>query len=127
MLAIQTVDDILKPGIYLLTFRGRVVFVARAKCLLTVVAEHRVLLGKASAPSWHPLRRVQFDGIQIIPCAADRAAELLPALIDLYAPRYNVSPIPAGATTETSTVPPTSDLSAVLAPHLPPPRPTRRL
>lgn len=85
MLAITDIGDVLKPGIYLLTWRGKVVFVAKARCLLTVLTAHRQALGQPSP--FFP--RIRFDGIRIIPCAADRADALLPGLIDHYSPRYN--------------------------------------
>ncbi len=87
MLQVSDVSDLLKPGIYLLSWRGEVVYIGRARCLLTLVAAHRAILSGRPDPI---LPRVQFDGIKVIACASDRADELFPALIDLYQPRHNL-------------------------------------
>ena len=93
MLEVQICDDMLKPGVYLLTQRGEVVFIGRAKCLLSIIAAHRDLLS-ARTTAWSPIPRVPFDGFRIIACATDRSTTLLPELIALYTPRYNTARAP---------------------------------
>ena len=82
--------DVLKPGVYLLWYRGKVTFVGKAKCLLVTLAAHRAANSGPRLPEWFPIKRIQFDRVQIIPCATDRAALLLPALIELHKPQHNL-------------------------------------
>lgn len=115
MLAFQGVGDMLKPGVFVLVFHKRVVHVGIAKCLLTLVAEYRNVMGGSKRPSFHPIKAVRFDDIRIIPCDIVRARELLPALQEFYQVGQNISlldlmPDPLVPTTPAD-----------------PPRPTRRL
>ena len=85
-----SIGDILKPGVYLLLRYGKVVFIGKAKCLLATIAAHRAACSGPRLPEWFPIQRVQFDDIQMIPCASDRAAKLLPALIAMHQPTHNI-------------------------------------
>jgi len=78
------VSDLLKPGVYLLSWRGKVVFVGRAKCLLTTINDHRTANGTARLPEWFPIKRVQFDGFSIIPISYDQTLALVEALTDYH-------------------------------------------
>ena len=92
------VTDLLRPGVYLLRQRGRVVYVARAKCLLASLAVHKAIISDR-VRAWFLVPAVQFDGMSIIPCGPDRAVELLPALIALHNPIHNRAPGPPPSTT----------------------------
>ena len=85
-----SIGDLLKPGVYLLLRYGKVVFIGKAKCLLASLAAHRAALSGPRLPEWFPTKRVQFDDMQFIACASDRAALLLPALIELHRPVHNI-------------------------------------
>ena len=83
-------SDLLKPGVYLLKWHGKVVFVGKTKCLLAIVCAHRAANSGPRLPEWFPIKRIQFDAFETIACATDRASLLLPALIDLYQPVHNL-------------------------------------
>ena len=84
------IGDILKPGVYLLWWHGKVVFIGKTKCLLPILAAHRAANHGPRLPEWFPIKRIQFDDVEIIACAMDRASLLLPALIDLHQPTHNL-------------------------------------
>ncbi len=84
------ISDLLKPGVYSLLWRGKIVFIGKTKCLLVALAAHRAVVSGPRLPEWFPTKRVQFDGMQMIPCASDRAALLLPALIAMHQPTHNI-------------------------------------
>ena len=89
MSALETdITDLLKPGVYLLRQGTRVVYIGRAKCLLLTLASHRGMWGK-HVPAWFTIPNVHFDAISVIPCASDRAAAMIPALIALHDPIHN--------------------------------------
>ena len=90
-LAISDISDILKPGVVLLSHRGRPQFITWARCMATRIAAQRDILGKPSS-EWSPVRRIPFDSVSIIPCARDVSTELVPALISFYRPHYNTTP-----------------------------------
>jgi len=84
------IGDLLKPGVYALLWRGKFAFIGKSKCLLVSLAAHRAVCSGPRLPEWFPTKRVQFDDIKIIPCAPDRAALLLPAMIEMYKPPHNL-------------------------------------
>ena len=69
---------LVRPGIYVLALRGRVVFVGRAKSgMLARIAAHRDLAHK-SMPSWFPVKGIAFDEVfirYVNPDALDAAYE----------------------------------------------------
>ena len=81
---------LLRSGIYMLIRYDRVVFIGRSKCLLATIAAHRAACSGPRLPEWFPIKRIQFDDFQYIPCAMDRANLLLPALIELHQPSHNI-------------------------------------
>lgn len=79
-----------KPGIYILTYQGRVVHVGRSKCMLTTIADHRsVYTGKDKLPSWFPIRHVTFDDFIIHPMPYNEAEDLVGELLHFYKPRHH--------------------------------------
>lgn len=91
-------SDMLKPGVYVLSHLGRVVFVGRAKCMLAAIADHRTANGsKSRLPDWFPIRAVQFDAITIHPMPYASTLALADALIQLHRPPANLHTGPAKA------------------------------
>lgn len=87
--------NLLMPGVYALGQRGTVVYVGKAKCLLSRIAAHRSMWGRqqkgTAVPTWFPqsLKGIPFDEIHTIPCRIDQLAEVEAAMIEKYKPRYN--------------------------------------
>lgn len=77
------VSDLLGPGIYVLSRRGRVVFVGKAKSVLAMVAKHREF-AKNSMPEWFPVPGVVFDQIEWKPSHPDRIDAELNYLRELH-------------------------------------------
>ena len=84
------IGDLLKPGVYSLSWRGKIVFVGKSKCLLATLAAHRAANSGPRLPEWFPIKRMQFDDMAMIPCSMDRALLLLPALIEMHRPVHNI-------------------------------------
>lgn len=79
--------DILKPGIYLLLHRGRVVHVGRAECMLNAIYHNRTVNnGPDRLPSWFPVKHVQFDDVRIHPIPYKATAALAQALTEFHRP-----------------------------------------
>lgn len=81
------------PGVYALGQRGTVVYVGKAKCLLSRIAAHRSMWGRqqkgTSVPSWMPIKGIPFDEVHTFPCRVDQLATVEAAMIEKYKPRYN--------------------------------------
>ena len=84
------ISGILKPGVFLLSFGGKVVFVGRAKCLLVSIAGHRAAASGPRLPEWFPVKRIQFESVAIIPTSYDRTLQLAQALIEFHQPSRNL-------------------------------------
>jgi excinuclease UvrABC nuclease subunit len=91
----ETVDvsAILRPGVFVLSHRGKVVFVGKSKCPLELIAAHRSLARKR-VPEWMPIKGIVFDSITVTPEHPDRIDALYQSLIDQHQPHYNVRVIP---------------------------------
>lgn len=83
------VTGLLRSGVYALLWRGTVVYVGQSKRLLERLYTHRQATAR-KLPSWHSVRRVQFDEMQFCPCAPDRLDELEREMINRYRPRHNI-------------------------------------
>lgn len=84
-------DDIsatLRTGVYILAFRGRVVFVGSAKCTLTRLAEHRSLF-LDRAPDWLPVRGINYDEVHFSPTHPDAITSTIATLVARYDPIHN--------------------------------------
>jgi len=78
------VSEALRPGIFVLCLRGRVVFVGRAtKLMMGSIVDHRY----HDFPSWVP--RVEFDQVLVRAVHPDRVKETYRALIRHYDPIHN--------------------------------------
>ena len=91
------ISGILKPGVYLLSYGGKVVFVGRARCLLATLAGHRAVASGPRMPEWFPIKRITFDSIAILPTSYDRTLELAQALIEFHKPPRNLHVNPPGS------------------------------
>lgn len=83
------VTPMLQSGVYALAKDGVVVYVGKAKTMLSRVAAHRSQWGKKSFRESLP-RGILFDSIFIRPCHPDRLDALEAEMINLYKPRLNV-------------------------------------
>lgn len=81
----------LKMGIYALVSNGRVVYIGKAKAMLSRVYTHRTNARKRS-PAWlSDLHKgIVFDEVHIRPTHPDEIDDLEHALINFYKPRYNI-------------------------------------
>ena len=69
--------DLLRPGIYVLRLRGRVVWVGEAKKPLVRIYAHSQQRRGDTLAAFLPSRPVEFDDIQLFPCRVENlGAEL---------------------------------------------------
>lgn len=88
-------SEILRSGVYILVYRGTVIYVGKSKAMLTRIYTHRNIYlskrrGKAEVPWWLPVPGIQFDEVHIRPCPLAQLDELEQSMIELYKPKYNV-------------------------------------
>lgn len=79
---------ILRSGVYVLSLRGRVVYVGKSVAPITRIYAHRNLARKRSVP-WLSIKGIVFDSVHIMPCHPDRIDELEQALIAEFTPQGN--------------------------------------
>lgn len=82
-------SDVLGAGVYLLSRGDRVVFIGRAKCLLTAIYTHRS--EPVKLPKWFPLRRVVFDKVEVIPVPYEQTLPLAEALAKHHKCSHNLN------------------------------------
>lgn len=84
--------EMLKAGVYALLYRGRVVYIGKAKCMLVRVYSHRSLAGRKVIPRNLPTsaKGIKFDDCHIRPCSLDVVDELEREMIELYKPQFNI-------------------------------------
>ena len=82
------VTEVLRAGIYALAFKGIVVYVGKSKCMLSRVEAHRGLF-RRKAPSWMPIKGVQFDQVFVRPCPLAMLDALEAEMINRYKPKIN--------------------------------------
>ncbi len=87
----ENVTAILRMGIYALVHNGRVVYIGKAKAMLSRVYTHRTNARQRS-PAWLSDRAkgIVFDEVHIRPVHPDEIDDLEHALIHFYKPRYNI-------------------------------------
>lgn len=83
------VSSILKPGVYLLSRDGRVVFIGRARCMFMTIYTHRI--AESKLPAWFPIRRVVFDKVEVIPVSYDQTLALATALAKFHKCTHNLN------------------------------------
>lgn len=84
----QEVSEVLASGVYALVSKGEVVYVGKSKCMLTRVYSHRSLRSRR-APSWMPIKGIQFDQVFVLPVHVDRLDAVEREMINRYKPRHN--------------------------------------
>ena len=89
------ISAVLRPGVYILRRHGTVVFVGKARILLTAIMNHRLALGNATLSRLFPHRAIHFDAIEIVPCTVDRAPALHAAMLALHSPTHQHPTPPA--------------------------------
>ena len=82
------VSEVLRSGVYALALKGVVVYVGKSKCMLARVEAHRGLF-RRKAPSWMPIKGVQFDQVFVRPCPVAMLDALEAEMINLYKPSLN--------------------------------------
>lgn len=86
------ISEVLRGGVYALAHKGTVVYVGKAKVMLTRVYTHRSAWGasrQGKAPKWVAVRGILYDQVFVQPCHPDRVDELEREMIELYKPKYN--------------------------------------
>lgn len=86
----QGIGGILKPGVYLLSFREKIVFVGRSRCLLAAIAGHRSIAVGPRMPEWFPIKGIHFDDVYIYPTSWNHTLDLMDSLIEFHKPPHNV-------------------------------------
>lgn len=81
-------SEVLRSGVYALAWKGEVVYVGKSKCMLTRIEAHRGLF-RRKAPSWMPIKGVQFDAVFVRPCPLAMLEALEVEMINLYKPKLN--------------------------------------
>ena len=92
------VSVLLRSGVYILSWRGRVVYVGQAKELLTRIYTHRCLRRQQIAgrkmTEKTRLRPIMFDKVEVIPLALSDLGRVERELIAKYRPEYNTAHLP---------------------------------
>lgn len=83
----------LKAGVYLLTYRGEVVYVGQSRELLRRIYEHRMnYLRFKTKRKPHPVaqaKAILFDGVMVLPCNPHDLDRLERQYIQLHQPKLN--------------------------------------
>lgn len=85
-------SELLKGGVYALVYRREVVYVGKAKRMLTRLSSHMSIWAKKKSgkvPSWLPIDGIYFDAMWIRPCHPDEVDRVEREMIELYKPRLN--------------------------------------
>jgi hypothetical protein len=80
---------LLRPCVYLLLWKESVVYVGQSRKPLSRLYTHASVARGAKA-AWQVSRAIRFDGIRIVPTAADQLMEVEARLIAEYRPKHNV-------------------------------------
>lgn len=80
---------LLRPAVYALLVRGRVVYVGQSKCPLVRIYTHRSMAGRR-APAWLRSRGIVFDGVKLLPTRVEDLDRVEQELIAYYKPKFNV-------------------------------------
>lgn len=100
-------DYLLGPGVFILSHRGRITYVGKARRLLAAISIYESRNNNRNVPSWFPIKHIQFDSIQVIPCDVARSHAIAESLISHYDPIHNRQP--TSAPPSAIVLPPNSD------------------
>ena len=81
---------LLRPCVYLLLWKESVVYVGQSRKVLSRLYTHAYAARGGKGPAWLKAKAFRFDGIRIVPTAAEELMEVEARLIAEYRPRYNV-------------------------------------
>jgi excinuclease UvrABC nuclease subunit len=88
---------VLRAGIYLLCYKGQVVYVGKSKSMYSRIYTHRnqwnnVRRGKAKSPTWLPqaVKGILFDEVHVRHCSLEAMDGLEVEAIQRFQPKYNV-------------------------------------
>lgn len=90
------ISEVLRSGVYVLGWKGTVVYVGQSKSMYARIYAHRNLWNNArrgkAEPTWLPssVKGMLFDEVYIRPCPLEGLNELERRLIELYKPKYNI-------------------------------------
>lgn len=86
-------SEMLRGGVYALLYRREVVYIGKAKRMLTRVYSHLHIWGQkrkgGKSPTWSAIDGIYFDQVFIRPCHPDEVDRVERELIALYKPRLN--------------------------------------
>lgn len=82
------ITAVLSGGVYILSLRGRAVFVGKARVAVDRIAKHREF-AKTKVPSWFPIQGINFDQVHFHQCPAHEADALVESLISTLRPQHN--------------------------------------
>lgn len=87
----------LRGGIYILRHRGAIVYIGKAKVMLTRIYSHRKAWGdrrqrpaNRELPEWFPIKGIMFDSVSVLPVEPAHVDRIERELIQRYQPRYNI-------------------------------------
>lgn len=89
------VSAVMRSGVYVLAFRGEVVYVGQSKSMYSRIYTHRNLWNQSRRgkqhPSWLPnsVKGILFDEVWIKPCHVDQLDTLEREMITLHRPKHN--------------------------------------
>lgn len=86
----MSIADSLKPGVYMLIYHNSVVFVGRAKCMLSVIATHRSMVSDKRVPEWSVIKGIHFDDVIVYPMPFGNTLATMNQLIEIYKPKHNI-------------------------------------
>jgi hypothetical protein len=89
------VSCILKPGVYKLIYDDEIVFIGRAKCMLSVIASHRAMAVGQRMPEWFPIKGIRFNDFAVWPMSFDKTLAVMNELIAIHKPKHNIHSKPA--------------------------------
>ena len=90
------VSAILRAGVYVLAYQGRVVSVGKSTSMYSRIYTHRNLWNQRrkgkQVPSWLPssVKGMLFDAVYIQPCSLEALDGIEQEMIRRYQPKYNV-------------------------------------
>lgn len=85
------VSVVMRPGVYALVRRGRVIFVGQSRAVYQRIYGHRQVTryARGVTPAWSPLRGFQFDEVWVRPCRLEELDEVEAEARTAWEPYWN--------------------------------------
>ncbi len=86
------VSDVLRGGVYVLVWKGEVVYIGKSKCMVARIYAHRSLHRRhpgSDVPKWLKVKGIKFDEIHVKPCLLSDVDRVEQEMIRLYKPKFN--------------------------------------